>query len=62
MELLDEETTMEEPRDTLVQREFLKTVRIVGYKTDDGFADQLINKLLVHVKIIGNIIIDLEGI
>ncbi|XP_078181508.1 F-box protein At4g09920-like [Carex rostrata] len=62
MELLDEETTTEEPRDTLVQREFLKTVRIVGYKTDDGFVDQLINKLLVHVKIIGNIIIDLEDI
>ncbi|XP_078154372.1 uncharacterized protein LOC144549492 [Carex rostrata] len=54
-EFLDEETTQEGPRDAFVQREFLKTVRIVGFKNDNGFVDQLINKLLAHVKIIGEI-------
>ncbi|XP_078154570.1 F-box protein At4g22280-like [Carex rostrata] len=57
MKFIDEEITQEGSGDILVQREFLKTVRIVGFKNDNGFVDQLINKLLVHVKIIGEIIV-----
>ncbi|XP_078153716.1 F-box/LRR-repeat protein At4g14103-like [Carex rostrata] len=48
-------TTPEGPSDALVQREFLKTVRIVRFKNDNGFVDQLLNILSVHVKIIGEI-------
>ncbi|XP_078153964.1 RNI-like superfamily protein [Carex rostrata] len=47
--------TPEGPSNALLQREFLKTVRIVGFKNDNEFVDQLINKLSVHVKIIGEI-------
>ena len=47
--------TLEGLSDALVQQEFLKTVRIVGFKTDNGFVDQLINKLCARVKIIGEI-------
>jgi hypothetical protein len=47
--------TLEVLSDALVQQEFLKTVRIVGFKTDNGFVDQLINKMCAHVKIIGEI-------
>ncbi|XP_078154569.1 F-box protein At4g22280-like [Carex rostrata] len=54
-EFVDEEITQEGLGDALVQREFLKTVRIVGFKNGNGFVDQLINKLLVHVKIVGEI-------
>ncbi|XP_078153509.1 F-box/LRR-repeat protein At4g14103-like [Carex rostrata] len=60
-EFVEEEATQEGPRDALVQREFLKTVIIVGCNNDNGFVDQLINKLLVHVKIIGEIIVDNLG-
>ncbi|XP_078176405.1 F-box protein At4g22280-like [Carex rostrata] len=49
-------TLDEEPRDAFVQREFLKTVRIVGFGNDNRFFYKLINKLLAHVKIIGEII------
>ncbi|XP_078150140.1 F-box protein At4g22280-like [Carex rostrata] len=56
-EVLLKETTPEGPSDALVQREFLKTVRIVGFENDNGFVDRLINKLLAHVKIIGEIIV-----
>ncbi|XP_078152611.1 F-box/LRR-repeat protein At3g59210-like [Carex rostrata] len=48
--------TLEGLSDVLVQQEFLKTVRIVGFKTDNGFVDQLINKLCAHVKITGEIL------
>ncbi|XP_078154371.1 F-box protein At4g22280-like [Carex rostrata] len=51
----DAEITQEKWGDALVQREFLKTVRIVGFKNDTRFVDHLINKLLVHVKVIGKI-------
>ncbi|XP_078182323.1 F-box protein At4g22280-like [Carex rostrata] len=57
-EFLEDETALEGPRDALVQREFLKTVRIVGFQNDNGFVDRLINMLLIHVKIIGDIVID----
>ncbi|XP_078170463.1 F-box/LRR-repeat protein At4g14103-like isoform X1 [Carex rostrata] len=50
-----EEITQEGPGDAFVQREFLKIVRIVEFKNDNEFVDQLINKLLLHVKIIGEI-------
>ncbi|XP_078158191.1 putative disease resistance protein RGA3 [Carex rostrata] len=56
-EFLDEETTQEGLRDAFVQREFLKTIRIVGFENDNGYVDQLINKLLAHVNIIGEIIV-----
>ncbi|XP_078154369.1 F-box protein At4g22280-like isoform X2 [Carex rostrata] len=46
------EITKEGPRDALVQREYLQTVRISGHYR---VFDQLINKLLAHVKIIGEI-------
>ncbi|XP_078153274.1 uncharacterized protein LOC144548472 [Carex rostrata] len=59
MQFLDEEATREGPRDALVQREFLKTVRIKQYMdiyiNDNGFVDRLINKLFAHIKIIGEI-------
>ncbi|XP_078153134.1 F-box protein At4g22280-like [Carex rostrata] len=58
-QFLDEEATREGPRDALVQREFLKTVRIGEYMdryiNDNGFVDRLIKKLFAHIKIIGKI-------
>ncbi|XP_078165707.1 F-box/LRR-repeat protein At3g58900-like isoform X2 [Carex rostrata] len=49
--------TREGLRDPLVQQEFLKTVRIVGFEDDNEFVDWLIKKLHAHVKIIGEIIV-----
>ncbi|XP_078169647.1 F-box/LRR-repeat protein At4g14103-like [Carex rostrata] len=54
-EFVDEEITQEGHEYALVQREFLKAVRIVGFKNNNEFVNQLINKLLLHVKIIGEI-------
>ena len=54
----DKEATQEEPRDAFVHREFLKTVRIIKYENNNEFVDQIINKLLAHVKVIGNIVIE----
>ncbi|XP_078154524.1 F-box/LRR-repeat protein At4g14103-like [Carex rostrata] len=51
------EKTQEGLRDALVQREFLKTIRITGLEKDDGFVDRLIKNLLANVKIIGEIIV-----
>ena len=56
-EFVDEEITWEGPRDALVQREFLERVRILDFKNDNKIVDQLIKKLLVHVKFIGEIIV-----
>ncbi|XP_078170465.1 F-box/LRR-repeat protein At4g14103-like isoform X2 [Carex rostrata] len=51
----ESDTEFVDEEDALVQREFLKTVRIVGFKNNNEFVNQLINKLLLHVKIIGEI-------
>ncbi|XP_078175881.1 F-box protein At3g59000-like [Carex rostrata] len=51
------EETQDGLRDKFVQREFLKTVRIVRFENDNELVDWLINKLLTHVKTIGEIIV-----
>jgi hypothetical protein len=57
-EFISKKATQEGLKDAFVQREFLKTVRIVGFEKSNEFADLLINKLLAHVKIIGDIVSD----
>lgn len=57
-ELLEEKATEESPRDAvLVQLEFLKTVRIVGF-SKHRFVIKLIKNLRTYVRNIGKIIIN----